>query len=219
MSSRSLQLQTKKLQEIEKIKPYQKQLADFRYAVLARVYSGGTDTELLCKLIDIRKGEDGWDIGTGTGLVALAMKRKGARYVLATDKNPQAVRNAKINSRSLGIKIDVKKADVFGKINRRFHVITFNPPFTDHASRKKYQIMFWDKGNKATKAFFSGLRHHLTRNGRAFICWSSFGSRTLLKRLAQRNKLAITHKGRRQGSDRLYYDVYKLILKPIRVSH
>lgn len=211
MSKRSLQLQSKKLREIEKIKPYQKQLAGFRYTVLARVYSGGTDTELLCKLVDIDKGETGWDVGTGTGLVALAMKRKGAGYVLATDKSLEAVRNAKVNSRNLGIKIDVRRADVFGKLKKRFDVVTFNPPFTDHPPRKEYQMMFWDKGNKATRIFFAGLRSHLRRDGRAFVCWSSFGSKTLLKQLAQKNKLAITHIGRRQGSDRLHYDVYKLI--------
>lgn len=210
MSRLSLRLQARKLDSIENIKPYQKKLAGFLYTVLPRVYEGGTDTNLLCNLVDIRRGEDGWDIGTGTGLAALSMKRKGAKYVLATDKNPQALRNAKLNSKKLRIKIDVKNADVFGIIKKRFDVITFNPPFTDRKAEKPYQIMFWDKGNIATKAFFRGLRAHLTKRGRAFVCWSSFGSKTLLEHLAKQNRIAIKRVGDARGSDKLFYYVYKL---------
>lgn len=210
MSKRSLKLQSDKFREIENINPYKKKLTGFLYMVLSKVYAGGPDTELLCLMIDVNKGEDLWDIGTGTGLVALAAKRKGAKYVLATDLSPYAIKNAKLNSRKLGLKIKVKKANVFGGIKRRFDVITFNPPFTDHGVKKDYQIMFWDKGNKATKTFFSGLRSHIKPGGRAFIVWSSFGSRGLLGRLARRHKLKIEHKGRREGSDKLHYDVYKI---------
>ena len=210
MSRRSLILQRRKLDEIERIEPYQRKLASIKFTVLPKVYGGGTDTELLCESMDVKRGERVLDIGTGTGLVALYAKKKSAGHVLATDKSPQALKNAKLNSKKLGLKIQVRKADVFGRINDRFDIITFNPPFTDHAAKKDYHIMFWDKGNAATKKFFAGLRDHLTKGGRAFICWSSFGSRTLLRQLAKRNKLVITHEGRQQGSDKLYYDVYKL---------
>ncbi len=210
MSQRSRELQEKKLQEIENVDPYRRRLAGFRYTVLPKVYPGGTDTALLCDAIDIKKGEDGWDIGTGTGLVALKMKQKGAKYVLATDKSPKALRNAKLNSRNLKLKLDVRQADVFGGIKRRFDVITFNPPFTDRAPQKLYQIMFWDRGNRATRAFFSGLRRHLKKNGRAFACWSSFGTKHLLGKLAKANKLKITPLQRKLGSDKLYYDVFKV---------
>lgn len=211
MSQRSLRTQKKKLQEIEDADPYYKHLDGLQFTVLPKVYPGGTDTELLYNNVDLKKGDKVWDIGTGTGLVALKMKSKGARYVLATDLNPHAVRNAKLNSQNLKIKIDVKKADVFDGIKKQFNVITFNPPFTDHPAKKNYQTMFWDKKNKAVKNFFAGLRYHLKEDGRAFICWSSFGDRTLLKQLAKRNKLVITHIGRKSGNNRLYYDVFKLI--------
>ncbi|MDO8624193.1 MAG: methyltransferase [bacterium] len=210
MSQRTLKLQAKKFEEIERIKPYKKRLAGIQYTVLPKVYSGGTDTALLCSTMDIKKGETLWDIGTGTGLVALKAKTKGASYVLATDQSPYAVRNVRLNSKALGIKVDVKTADVFGNIHKRFDVVTFNPPFTDHQALKDYQVCFWDRGNLATKTFFRELHNHLTPEGCAFICWSSFGTRNLLKGLAKQNHLKIEHKKRRRGSHSLYYDVYKL---------
>lgn len=211
MSKLSLKLQREKLGEIENIQPYQKKLVGIKFTVLPRVYGTGTDTELLCKSIDVRRGERVWDIGTGTGLVALYAKKKGAGYVLASDKNPQALKNAKLNSKALKLNIQVRKADVFDSVNDRFDIITFNPPFTDHVPKKDFHSMFWDKGNIATKKFFDGLRNHLAKGGRAFICWSSFGSRTLLKQLARENSMVITHEDRKRGGDKLYYDVYRLM--------
>lgn len=210
MSKQTLRLQAKKFREIEKIKPYTKHLAGLQYTVFPKVYAGGTDTELLCSVIDVKKNESLWDIGTGTGLVALSAKTKGSLRVLATDLSPYAVKNVRLNSKNLGLKIDTKIANVFGNVPERFDVITFNPPFTDCKALKDYQICFWDKDNKATRTFFAKLHMYLKPKGRAFICWSSFGTKNLLKDLAKQNNLKLEHKKRRKGDHALHYDVYKL---------
>lgn len=116
MSKLSLQLQAKALEEMATRRSFSKKLAGFEYTVLPKVYKGSTDTELFCRVLPIKRGCDVWDIGTGTGLIALSAKQKGAGYVLATDLNPDAVKNAKENSRLLKLKIDVRQADVFGGI-------------------------------------------------------------------------------------------------------
>ena len=175
MSKLSLKLQAKSLKEMASRKPYLKKLAGLEYHVLPKVYKGSTDTELFCKVLNIKKGQDLWDIGTGTGLIALYAKSKGAGYVLATDLNPDAVKNAKENSKLLDLKINIRLADLFGSINKKVDVITFNPPFTDQQAEQKHDISFWDKDHKTLKKFFSGIHKHLKPRGKVFIAWSSFG--------------------------------------------
>ena len=190
MSATSIKLQSASFRDMLKRKPHMRSLAGLDYWVLPGVYKGATDTELLCNAMKVKRGEEVWDIGTGTGFVALWAKKKGAGYVLATDKNPAALKNAKKNSKFLKLKIDVRRADVFGTIKKKFDVITCNPPFTDRAARKNHEMNFWDKGNRAVKNFFKGLAGHLKPDGRALICWSSFGGTRRLKNIAREYNVA-----------------------------
>lgn len=191
-------------------KPYVKELVGFRYHVLAKVYKGSTDTELLCKYLAVKKGDEVLEIGTGTGIVALYAKKMGARYVLATDKNPAAVANARKNSKFLGLDIDVRRVDVFGNIEKRFNLVVFNPPFTDHAAKKSYQISFWDKNHIAVRKFFAGINKHLKKNGRALICWSSFAKISSLKAIAEEYEFKLKEKGRHRGKNGFIYYVYSV---------
>ena len=55
------------------------------------------------------------DIGTGTGVLAVLMARRGARAVVATDVNPRAVACAADNVRRLGVadRVRVEEADLW----------------------------------------------------------------------------------------------------------
>lgn len=192
-------------------KPFSRKLSGFEYRVLPRVYKGSTDTELFCKVIPVKKGEDVWDIGTGTGLIALAAKKKGAGYVLATDLNPAAVRNAKENSRLLKLKLDVRQADVFGNIKKKFDLITFNPPFTDKKAGEIHDMSFWDKDHKTVKRFFAGIGNHLKPRGRAFIAWSSFGKVLILKNILGKYGFSLKEIGRRKGRKGFIYYVLEIV--------
>ncbi len=211
MSKLSIKLQAKALADMAIRKTFIKNLAGFTYEVHAKVFKGSTDSELLCSVIKIRKDQSLWDIGTGTGLAALTAKKMGARYVLATDLNPYAVKNAKRNSELLNLDIEVKKADVFGNINKRFDIITFNPPFTNHSTKNDYEISFWDKDNMAVKKFFKDLNMYLTSDGYALISWSSFGKIFILKKIARDNGFNLEKMGERKGKRGLIYYVFKVI--------
>ncbi len=95
--------------------------------------------------------------------------------------------------------------------NDRFDLISFNPPFTDYPAKKNYHINFWDKGNASVRNFFKKLKNHLTKNGRAFISWSSFGNTYKLKKIAAENGYLLKEIGRNRSSKTgfLYY-VYKI---------
>ncbi len=63
----------------------------------------------------VRPGERWLELGTGSGLVACAMARAGAR-VTATDLDPAAVRNARLNAAILGLPVEVREGDLFAAV-------------------------------------------------------------------------------------------------------
>lgn len=211
MSKLSLKLQTKSLKEMENREEFEKTLAGFKYFVLPKVYKGSTDTELFCSLLNnIKTTDEVWDIGTDTGLIAMTAKRNGAKYVLATDLNSNAVLNAKKNAKVLGLDIDVRQADVFGDIKKKFDLITFNPPFTDNKAIKEHDISFWDNEHKTLNSFLKNLKDHLKDNGRAMIAWSSFAKISTLKKIGAKYGYQMEEIGKRKGKMGFIYYVFEI---------
>jgi methylase of polypeptide subunit release factors len=54
----------------------------------------------LARILDIRTGERVLDLGCGTGLLSIAAAKRGARRVVATDVDPQALEATAINARA-----------------------------------------------------------------------------------------------------------------------
>jgi release factor glutamine methyltransferase len=73
------------------------------------------------------------DVGTGTGILALAAARAGADNVLAIDINPKAVEAAAANASANGLagRVAAVCSDLFSGVapQLRFDVILSNPPF------------------------------------------------------------------------------------------
>lgn len=71
------------------------------------------------------------DLGTGTGAIALALasERSGWR-IQACDAHPGAVELARLNARTLGLRIDVRQSDWFSDLPAtRFDLLVSNPPY------------------------------------------------------------------------------------------
>jgi release factor glutamine methyltransferase len=72
------------------------------------------------------------DIGTGSGIAAIAAARAGAGRVVAVDLNPAAVRCAEGNVRRYGLadRVTVREGDLFAPVaGERFDRIVCNPPY------------------------------------------------------------------------------------------
>jgi ribosomal protein L11 methyltransferase len=70
---------------------------------------------------------DALDLGCGSGILALAAKRLGARQVLAGDFDPACVRIARENARTNGLRLAVRKLDVFTwEPDRTWDLVTAN---------------------------------------------------------------------------------------------
>jgi ribosomal protein L11 methyltransferase len=69
----------------------------------------------------VHSGDDVIDVGTGSGILAIAASKLGAKHVLAVDLDPVAVSSATENSRLNGLEneITVKLSDLLGVLKAR----------------------------------------------------------------------------------------------------
>jgi release factor glutamine methyltransferase len=121
------------------------------------------------------------DMGTGSGVCALAAARY-ARRVVAVDINAAAVRCARINAllNHLDHKIDARHGDLFEPVAaERFDLILFNPPFL-RGQPGNDRDRAW-RSTDVVERFAAGLGSHLKPGGSALVLLSTFGdSRSFL---------------------------------------
>lgn len=134
-----------------------------------------TSEALVAQLADVgvQTGMAVLDMGTGTGIGAVAAARLGAR-VVAVDINLEAVRCARINAllNDVEDRVDVRQGDLFEPVRgERFDLILFNPPFYAGDPREPWEYAWRSDGTLAR--FVDGLGDVLTSNGRALLVVSS----------------------------------------------
>lgn len=122
------------------------------------------------------------DVGTGTGILALLAARLGAARVVATDCNPCAVRNARLNVERLGLKrlVDVREpGDLYEPVaGEVFDVIVFNAPWIQGAPRTLYDTANYDPGFRVLDGFVRGAPRHLAEGGRVLLQYSNLSQRS-----------------------------------------
>jgi release factor glutamine methyltransferase len=70
------------------------------------------------------------DLGTGSGAVALALKKTApALVVTAVDASDQALAVARSNAATLGLPVQFLESNWFDKVGGHFHLIVSNPPY------------------------------------------------------------------------------------------
>jgi 16S rRNA G1207 methylase RsmC len=113
------------------------------------------------------------DMGTGSGALAVAAARLGAR-VVAVDLSSHAVRCARINALLNGVegRVDVREGDLFSPVDdQKFDLILFNPPYYRGVPTKPWE-MAW-RSVDALDRFAHGFSSVLAAGGRALLIMSS----------------------------------------------
>ncbi|MGI5217007.1 methyltransferase [Nocardia sp. CA-290969] len=112
-----------------------------------------------------------FDLGTGTGVLAAVLARRGAR-VVATDINPRAVRCARANLRRLDPagRVRVVEADLWP--DGRADVIVCNPPWLPARPTSDLELGVYDPGSAMLRRFLAGLADHLEPGGEGWLVLS-----------------------------------------------
>lgn len=207
-------LQDRKLIAMSETVKHIKRLCDMDVTIYPNVYPPGTDSIVLTDTVKTSEGEVCLDIGTGTGIVALKMRKLGASRVVGVDMNPRSVENAKENAKIMQLSnIEFKISDLFNNVQEeQFDVIAFNPPYTDKLASNEIDICFFDKEHAIVHRFFQRARNYLKTNGRIYLAWSNISDKPdLIKELAdQYNFHYEVHATRTGGRG---YEFYACLLK------
>lgn len=146
----------------------------------ARVKTGAVLASVLDQAL-IPRGSEVLDLGTGSGVIALFAARL-ARTVSASDLDPVAVRNARINVLLSHLEdiVDVNEGDLFRPhVGREFDVVLFNPPYFVGNPRSSADRAW--RSLDVLPRFASELRGHLRPGGHALVVWSSDADASVIR--------------------------------------
>jgi len=97
-----------------------------------------------------------FDIGTGTGVLAAVLARRGIERVVATDRDPRALACARDNFERLGLsgKVEVVEADLFPEA--RAPLVVCNPPWVPARPSSPLEHGIYDPDSRMLKGFLQG---------------------------------------------------------------
>lgn len=148
-----------------------------------QVYEPAEDSFLLAENIKVTLRDEVLEIGTGTGIIAIIAAR-GARNVVATDINPNAIECTTKNLITNRVfNVELREGDLFDPVEgEKFNLIIFNTPYLpteeDDAAADELNVA-WDGGSDGRKVidrFLDGLSEHLEQNGRVMLVQSSLSN-------------------------------------------
>jgi SAM-dependent methyltransferase len=113
-----------------------------------------------------------FDIGTGTGVLAAVLARRGIRRVVATDQDARALACARENIERLGLagRVDVVQADLFP--GGRAALVVCNPPWLPARPSSPLERGIYDFESRMLLGFLRGLAAHLEPGGEGWLILS-----------------------------------------------
>ncbi|HZE98680.1 MAG TPA: class I SAM-dependent methyltransferase [Planctomycetota bacterium] len=126
-----------------------------------------------------------FDIGTGTGVLAALLARRGVKRVVATDLDARAVACARENLDRLGYgpQVEVRETDLFPE--GRAPLIVCNPPWIPAQPTSTMERAVYDPDSRMLKAFLAGLAAHLEPQGEGWLILSDLAERLGLRSRAE----------------------------------
>ena len=113
-----------------------------------------------------------FDIGTGSGVLAAVLARRGVKHVVATDQDPRALACARQNIVRLGLagRVEVVEADLFPQ--GRAPLIVCNPPWLPARANSPIERAIYDPESRMLRGFLNGLAAHLEPGGEGWLILS-----------------------------------------------
>jgi methylase of polypeptide subunit release factors len=122
-----------------------------------------------------------FDIGTGTGVLAAVLARRGVVRVVATDQDPRALACARENITRLGLSSQVKivSANLFPE--GRAPLIVCNPPWIPGRPSSPLEHAVYDPESRMLLGFINGLAAHLKPGAEGWLILSDIAERLGLR--------------------------------------
>jgi len=126
-----------------------------------------------------------FDIGTGTGVLAAVLARRGFRRVVATDHDLRALACARENLERLGLseQMEVVRADLFPE--GRAALVVCNPPWIPARPSSPIERGIYDPESRMLRAFLDGLPAHLESGGEGWLILSDLAEHLGLRTRSQ----------------------------------
>jgi len=114
------------------------------------------------------------DVGTGTGILAALLARRGVQRVIATDQDERALACAAENLERLGFasRVELRKADLFPA--ERAALVVCNPPWLPAKPSSPLEYAVYDPESRMLRGFLQGLVAHLAPGGEGWLILSDF---------------------------------------------
>jgi len=126
-----------------------------------------------------------FDVGTGSGVIAVLLAKRGVKKIIATDFDDRALVCAKENIDRLKFsqQIEIQKRNLFpdGKAS----LIVCNPPWIPEEPTSTIEYALYDPGSQMLKSFLAGLKDHLIDQGEAWLIISDIAEHLGLRSRAE----------------------------------
>ncbi len=126
-----------------------------------------------------------FDIGTGTGVLAAVLARRGVARVVATELEPRALACAQDNLGRLGLagQVELLQADLFppGPAG----LIVCNPPWLPARPGAPIERAVYDEDSRMLQGFLAGLAAHLAPGGEGWLILSDLAEHLGLRTRAE----------------------------------
>jgi len=113
-----------------------------------------------------------FDVGTGTGVLAAVLARRGVPQVIATAQAPRALACARDNLARLGLakQVAVVQTDLFPE--GQAPLVVCNPPWVPARPSSPIEHAVYDPDSRMLRGFLAGLAAHLAPGGEGWLILS-----------------------------------------------
>lgn len=122
-----------------------------------------------------------FDLGTGTGVLAALLIKKGVAHVIATDTSARALACARQNIESLGLtkQITLQQVDLY-PIGRA-DLVVCNPPWLPGRPASPLEHAIYDQDQHMLLGFLNDLAEHLNPKGQGWLILSDLAEHLHLR--------------------------------------
>jgi len=122
-----------------------------------------------------------FDIGTGTGVIAALLLKRGLTHVTATDTQARALDCARENLERLGLSsgVNFEQTDLFPA--GRADLIVCNPPWLPGRPASGLEHAIYDQDQHMLNGFLEGLAGHLNPKGEGWLILSDLAEQLGLR--------------------------------------